>query len=1309
MPKSSKQLSTSSANKKLTVLHSSPLGKATNIFGKIPTFNKKLLDYDLVIDSSNAEITSPSSQETKVFTIETGLKDTEPTFIVSSEFIPLYGPFERSEQGNALLLKENAKILNAKVSVELLNQSEDVKLAVSSSKENLKDYIRSENSFLTQLMRLVNSAHESMNISAYVIPKFGSTDSDSEPMGSLYEILKKGGYSSRNIVNFSETKMWQQSLLELKKSLLTHTPSLVSQNMDRNNISNDSDPYLISDVEGAPKNTKRIWLNLYYNDLPEEKDLYKFDMIDSNITKMLDFSDKQYVNLAFSYSVGNKRDVEFFSESILKPYEESGRDVSIISNFLFKEASYSSFMTDRQKTSDLTSRYGYVPSETGDNFQVWDHIVGRFPKSVLDTVREPTGDKNSLVSFSQEYIQGENGAHFNVLTLEDNYVENSDITPGSFYYIDSSLNTSNGVTFDLTRLDKLIDKTQTAREATHTVLDVMGYDVSRRNQTVSYTETYNKRNTDNLLTLDGLIQKLSIVGTTYQKYLYIADPQYPSITGFNYQVMREANSSESIGIRLASLVCKAASSPKLGYTAIGSRLKTTLFLWLMNQTFAPDGNEKSRLDKELKGRIVSLLTSVNVGIDPKNLFGETLSATTFPFAIGNISKRKLDNVDVTEESRSIDARANAQYNFANLENEYRDAVKERVFNLSAGTGLWVTITDILKFAYSSPSLYVNGKTAYSGVQRLAYAYSYFDLALKIISLQVPQDLMGAYSVEYTRSATNRYTTTTYSQEEITDRSFDATQSIIVTEQGLITTSNVGIDLNSFYNAPRILKNQPLSRVLRKLSDIISFYEAEEKLITKQVSVYRRYLFDLGVTAGALRDFLDRNFQQHLNRVKTLFDQDGSLSEKQKLSLLNMTLTDEQVKMTRYTMSEISDRISRSSDTESKLRSIPAFGNFPEKFTDLLPVNETDLVSYTMLSPYFKNNNFLPKEGVNKRVLSVGIPAKLNRRIRSVTRLAGEGTAGASQGLVRVRLFRIDRLHPDLVFEPKTYLFDMNRFPTRVISNWDFESFYNSDFNLLRLPSKVVLPNGEIRLHKNYSEAFPESIYGNFLADWQKLEIYANHSISFLSEEYLRWFTDCKFDETRYINYSQLTNTLENVETQYNRYLSLVRESSLTDSLQTGDTGSNFVAAQFFDPVSGQSFQIPVNKPKFLSRTTTLRNANEAQKTYVIPMDKSIRTYFANETLMSDTNLYRRRITYPKKFDRVFTIIVDPDDFVIDNSITSEETLNTLKELGVVTGGYNDNNELENPFKLRNTGLGDVSMDEYFVTVEPFDYTQEYEG
>jgi hypothetical protein len=209
------------------------------------------------------------------------------------------------------------------------------------------------------------------------------------------------------------------------------------------------------------------------------------------------------------------------------------------------------------------------------------------------------------------------------LTLEDNYVENSDITPGSFYYIDSSLNTSNGVTFDLTRLDKLIDKTQTAREATHTVLDVMGYDVSRRNQTVSYTETYNKRNTDNLLTLDGLIQKLSIVGTTYQKYLYIADPQYPSITGFNYQVMREANSSESIGIRLASLVCKAASSPKLGYTAIGSRLKTTLFLWLMNQTFAPDGNEKSRLDKELKGRIVSLLTSVNVGIDPKNLFGET--------------------------------------------------------------------------------------------------------------------------------------------------------------------------------------------------------------------------------------------------------------------------------------------------------------------------------------------------------------------------------------------------------------------------------------------------------------------------------------------------------------------------------------------------------------------------------------------------------------------------------------------------------------------------------------------------------------
>jgi hypothetical protein len=107
------------------------------------------------------------------------------------------------------------------------------------------------------------------------------------------------------------------------------------------------------------------------------------------------------------------------------------------------------------------------------------------------------------------------------------------------------------------------------------------------------------------------------------------------------------------------------------------------------------------------------------------------------------------------------------------------------------------------------------------------------------------------------------------------------------------------------------------------------------------------------------------------------------------------------------------------------------------------------------------------------------------------------------------------------------------------------------------------------------------------------------------------------------------------------------------------------------------------------------------------MNDTMRSFFMNETFLSDVNIYKKRISYPKKFDRVFNMIIDPDDFIIDESMSTKETLDYLVSLGILTGG--SLGDIKIPYRHRDTSPDDITLDEYFVTIEPYDYVQEYEG
>lgn len=1294
-----------------TKVHATPLSSEkkspASLLNASLIFDKKIHDLELTSDSYNSELPTSSTESEKKYQINTGLLDTEPTILLTSEFKPLYGQGKKSLQGESIQIKEDAKTITAKTALELISQSEEIKNIASKNKQDVINYADSENKFLIQLMMNLNKTISSLDISTYAIPSFNPTKN----IGSLYEILRKNGYSSDNIVKFCQTKLWQQSLIEVKKSLLAHSPELTSQNSVRRNSLEDYDPFILSDVETNSGDQKRIWMNSYSSNdfsIPGQKTLTDPDKIEDNARRIKRFSERQYVNLSSS---------DLSTPFSIDAYVESSRDISIISNIFFKEYQYSKSLNDPSLKSVLQDKFGYSISTETNNYKIWDHLVGRFSAQSIHSVANPTGNGNSLASYSrQNVISGQDS--YNVLTFEKNNIPNSNSTPGSYYYIDSSLNTVDGENFDTSRLDSLSSMTRSAHSTVGTIFQILGYDFQQTTDSSGRNkESY--RRTEGNLTFESIMKRTSLVSEFYKKIFKINGPENPEffgyITGIYYDKIKNGqfvNPTDTTAVRLAALICKAAVYPRPEYFSIASTLKSYLFLWVMNvldsQLTVPDktywqgdmqmvsySNANEIAINELKIRISSLIASVKIKEQIDSVF----------LAASNESRTYI--FDVSDKPGIINQEDHTAH-----QGLYLNTVQDKIFNINGMSGLWGTIVQILKEIHQDSSIYNEEKTIYSGFEKTSYLFCCFDMILRIIANQTPENLAGTYSqkIEYTYTGPNyKDDLWVFPNSDVNSQSNSPVvppgpQKIALYETGLLVSQ---MDMNSlnedYFNGKFLYRDFDVTKSSKKLAASIQNYNDEQDVVAKQLFVFRKYLFDLGKSLVSFKSFLSNNFKDQLKKLNDLYGLDGDLLEDQKSSLLNLSFSDEQTRLTRYIVSEIKDRASLTTDSNAKIKSLPQLSTLPSGSIDFFPVNDIELVSYSILSKYFQSNEFLSQKGYNKKIISVGIPPKMNRKLRTTSVNAGDLISDFKRGIVRLRIFKVDRLHPSVVFLPKTFLFDMNRFPTRILNNWNYETFLTEEFNLLSIPNKIVVNNGLVLTSRDYNSSFPKDYYGSFLSESQKLEIYANHSISFLCEEYLRWFTDCRFDETRYNNFSKLKSTLANMEDQFQRYSSNVKRS--TTSQSSASQLSSTVEAIFTDPTSGTDFKVPVYKPK---NENSINKKSEEQKNFSIPFNETLKSYFLNESFFSDPLLYKKKISYPKKFDRVFSVIIDPDDFYVDESVTSKETLDSLKELGVLTGGDDGTSRSSQPYKNKDSGQNDVTLDEYFVTAEPFDYEMEFD-
>ena len=1255
MPKKSSKSSTGSKGKSSTggTYHSSPMGKNGTASLSASDSNFVSVKNSTVYSSNPDDLEDTSAtkdSKSRLFSINTGLPEDQPVITYVSEFLPIYESGQFSDTGKSLNVKENAAIVTSKNAITLLLQSPTAVPAVTSTKKDLSAFISSENdfyknmlSYLSQVLRDLNVRHKlSYKDASFNIPQslaFAYALRHISAAETLGDILISKSYSSLQVNSYSQSKIWQQILLELKKDIrsissLTQAvetedsykkpaekyskDSIESTNYGAKNSSVSNDPYAISGINEISGAGVRPWINTDLSRVPSESRILAV-AAESDIADLLSdmgpVVENLYVDLETGQTFGN-----------LMTYSSEITDVSEISclaNIIQREKNYSEIINEN--IDKITEDFGYTYSSLGQNTAIFDYLIGKFSTSVTDIPTLHTGNGKALssLSYHTENVPDNSGDIYKVLTFENTLLQDyPDITPGSFYFVDSTLNTPDGQNFDTSRINTLSSKVKSSLDS----LDIVSKFAKVTDPSVMLTK------------LNSLFDPLVSV---YKKCLLIKQGS-KFVSGIDYSGIMPANKEES-QFRRSAAFAKFLNSE--GYFASGL-----------------DSNQEHNLRRVVKILIFCVLMNVVV------LKSEGKSDISKNSAISVLKEKilyylKKYKIDLTQ----------SETNQINNEGRYASTSGDTLIgNVNTGaafdenSGVWKIISDTMGQLYNSIPSYnlTEERTSYSGIDKIVYLYAYFDLLLKVVSSIAIESYAGAQLIA----------------------GFQGGKKI---EEGSFIFSR--IDSSELERSYKVYNGKAHEVKISKAKDLLTVHQLD---LMRNFNAVRSFLISLRTSINNLKGVMEKDFSEHILRVSSLYATDTNINtQKQRDALLNLSLSQEQVILSQYVMSEMIDRINDQDASESILMSFPQFSDFPDKFADFSPLDSLDMSSYSSLRSFFNSPSFGNKEGNNKRIFGIGVPPRLMRSLRT-TDSTLSSIESIKRNVVRIKLYRIDRFNPEIIYLPKTYLFEMNRFPTRQISNWSPDVLMSETINLLEIPTKYYNPSNQFEVHPDYSQAYIN--YGNFLSEGERLQIYSNHSISFLVEEYMQWFTDCKFGEAAYHRFYNLARDLKHIEDQYSAYLdsiSLKKNSNVA-------TAPSETTAFFTDANTGQSYSVPVTS-RYNSAIKDAIKSDKKVTRHNIEMTQTVRSYFANKTFMMLNSDIKRYITYPRKFDRTFSIIVDPDDFSVDTSSTSSKDLQKAYDKGIIRKVSSKPGVAEY-YAHRDTTPDDISFDDFFATIEPYD-------
>jgi hypothetical protein len=287
----------------------------------------------------------------------------------------------------------------------------------------------------------------------------------------------------------------------------------------------------------------------------------------------------------------------------------------------------------------------------------------------------------------------------------------------------------------------------------------------------------------------------------------------------------------------------------------------------------------------------------------------------------------------------------------------------------------------------------------------------------------------------------------------------------------------------------------------------------------------------------------------------------------------------------------------------------------------------------ILKNFFSSSEFREKKGYNKKIITVGLAQGLIKN--HIEKAAINSSNSKHDDIIKLLVYKIDLINNDIVYKPKSFLFEASRYPVRVPNQFLTDT---ADFS--QIPTRNYSFSSDVDRQGEsfyYNSGELENEY-SFLTLQEKNELIRNHGISFLLENYIK----------------------------------------ITTGIILGEVCFNVT------PAEAQSILNDLeNKSSFIKETSSF-----------LPGPDSVFRF--EEKLYPSTNKIIRQLVQPKKFDRVFNIIFDPE-FVVDEEKSNIEKLNAL----IKQGKFQSINKL-NPSEGiidADKSANDPALDAYFVVLE----------
>jgi hypothetical protein len=1305
--------------------------------------SRKVLDENFKLPQINQQ------RKVEPFDTTTGIISNSPEIIAFSNFIPAYDRNgDMNDYGNFLEKKQNAHLINitskVKKSVKSPNFDQYVDI-----KNIILDYCEQHSKGIDELLLHFSKLRKKLDfrndIDIDTLRQIGAIPPNSDlnssspatysnflPL-SIEEILHD---SLQNISKWTPTKLWLQCCLELKEVLANGMIQtfLSDGNVLSVNSSNESyyDPYTLV----APKTSfiKKFAFS------EKQVNVYPISTLTRNDSESIEMVKLVMTNAFSSTSI--------FNEKVFSDTSNLDESIAKISHTICKEYVYST-----QMKADILTDYGYPYNFNGKNINIWNHLIGNVGSDITEILPSPLGGGKSLVSLSQTVEPDAT----EVLSFEDRYIydnvgtvrPNAIITPGTFYYLESSINTVNNG-FDLTRVNRYLTRLNSATRMLKMVKDDLLFKEESPYSTIQAKVTDSKEKNVDIKNLQSNLtsaKSYSILkNSRLPKQKTVLDSLSSPIKLLRYIEENILNGSGLVrrqpGPKLwtnknSNDVEKDVSSLliSLAIDKDDPELQALLFL---HQIYASTSSTYSGLKFEgfpainpanatVKGKIIDQiiqrihkLLSANT-VNPRFKLNTEASVSIDAIRDALMSPQDSQSLSILNKIGQLILEFDSNFET----NDPASRTNGRFFLDQTRNANSLGQDRALVRQLNIP---LDKKSAYSGVQKTLYLSSIFKLCFLMIHAANPERLTNIRKPNNAYDASDKigiikvknavigiFLTSDQIKQGLSkftllENNVEGYQSISMNEKINLGAQKI-IDFDpqvNMYNGVIKKINLKNSRIRSLEKTKISIFELpnsiqggfkvfDNKNLSKKFNITDKesnsglvalHYDDIMVKAenllgsynSKLSKYIDKfysfvyslrsEFLQLKNNLQLKSGQYGRTLTMISRQIANPTLTraafsEEQLLLVRNKMQDYVERLK--SDYESPLKEVtPYFLNFKEKkIENMVPVEDVHAIAWNLfLKDFLKRGELLGDTGANKKIMSIGIPQKLHRRMR--VNSAGLSGLAKRNSIIQLCIYRINTFLPEVIYKPLTFLFDLKLFPTRILGNYKKSGFDISGEGAISVDTNLSDPNiilenvnsnlinspyqfanttdvvGFIPHYKSKDEyqfqlitpdekSYIKSEDYPFLDDKDFVKLFENHSKSFLLEEYLRFVTDLPFDEHRYIKYGELSiNTRSNFE-------------------------SRFVGEFELAPIQ--------------QRLTQLFN------------DKAIDVIDPYEEI--------KNLIMPRKFDRVFNVIMDPDDFEVDES-TPQSVLSkyltgdkTIKDLSV--------NEPSEP-----------TFDKYYVLVKSFE-------